>query len=194
MPERTPFNGTPEQIDRQFKAFELHIRGKSMADIADVLGVERHTISDDIRLEYARRGELYGSDSDAWVERAYHKLEALQEINFGVLSQTQGYSKNGHEVKNIIAAILAQAQIRGFMSPLKVDVSGQIEGLPQVFPDLPSEFIVRLMYAIGDARIGGDPESVLKRVGGEVWALADGDGSGRDAQADMATGEIPADT
>lgn len=74
---RSPEPSSPAQDQRQTRAFELHVDGHSLRDIAKLLGVDRGTVSLDLQMEGRRRADERAGERDALVALSCQRYESI---------------------------------------------------------------------------------------------------------------------
>lgn len=165
------------QLDRQWKAFEFHVRSMTHVEIAKLLGCRPETVRNDIAFEYERRKAMYAQGRDEFTKRAFHSLEAVKKMNFESLSANDGRSENGQEYRTIIGAIALQARLMGFDARRGTEArdgeAGQrILEMPEVPQQLPDDAIVQLLHAIAESSgYGDDPRITAEGKGAGPIAL-----------------------
>lgn len=124
---KAPKNRTPAQLDRQFKAFSMHIAGKTHREIMAELGIgSPKVVVADIRAESELRAKEREAFRDTDREQQLARLDSLYRDAAGHFSQP------GTSALPTAAKVLElRAKLLGLDAPLEVNVT--VDALMEAF-------------------------------------------------------------
>ncbi len=74
---RSPEPSSPAQDERQSRVFDLHVEGRSLREIAKLLGIDRGTASLDVQMEGQRRADERAHERGALIEASCRRYESV---------------------------------------------------------------------------------------------------------------------
>jgi hypothetical protein len=130
-------NPTPLQRERQAKAFELSVEGRTTRSIGAELGISEHTAAAYIRIEERRRAEELKSRRDTVTARSIQAYERIKEkalkragVCDDIIEQIKTGSSdariNDHSLDAALKAQERIDKIQGVDAPTKLDLGMQL--------------------------------------------------------------------
>jgi len=125
---------TPAQLERQEKAYDLHISGKTYRQIAEILSCDKDTVTTDIRAEQQRRADEIAERREVEKARAVSLYErvidrALKKSDiYDELVMQPGAKVTDRTLEAVIHARERIDKVLGVDAPTKIDL-----GLDKLF-------------------------------------------------------------
>lgn len=120
---------TPAQLERQEKAYALHIEGLTYREIAEALKCDKDTVTRDIHAEWERRSseieerrEFEKARAVNFYERVIGRAMKKSELYDTLLSERAGAKVTDHTLDSAIKARERIDKILGIDAPTKIDL------------------------------------------------------------------------